>query len=98
MSGRSIEQKPNHGAAMEISPIPGIRAVPAVKPSKNNPQLSAVFDIENVSGPQQDTFSNNGKKMAGGQDGETTEQEVESAEPSADTPDSNTGSTVNLIA
>ncbi len=82
---------------MEINPIAGIRAVSAVKPPKNNPQLSAVFDIESAFGPQQDTFSGNGKRTAGGQDEEATEQEAP-AEPSADTPASNSGSTVNLFA
>jgi hypothetical protein len=81
---------------MEISPIPGIRAVPLVKHPKNSPQLSAVFEVENAFGPQQDTFSHSGEEMVGGQDNETVEQEVAiSAEESSA---SDSGSTVNLIA
>jgi hypothetical protein len=82
---------------MEISPIPGIRALPTVKPPKNSPQLSAVFEIENAFGPQQDTFSYSGGKTASGQDNETSEQEeaVTSDEESSAVA---VGSTVDLIA
>jgi hypothetical protein len=82
---------------MEISPIAGIRAVPAVKLPKNDPQLSAVFDIENPFGPQQDTFSQRQGKMSGGQDDGTAGQEA-SAESSADSPASAPNSTVSLFA
>jgi len=58
---------------MEISPIPGIRALPAVKAPPVDPRLSAVFDIENSSGPGDDTYSGNGRKAAGGQDDEAEE-------------------------
>ena len=58
---------------MEISPIPGIRALPAVKAPPVDPRLSAVFDIENSSGPGDDTYSCNGRKAAGGQDDEAEE-------------------------
>ncbi len=78
---------------MEISPIPGIRAVPAVKGPKNEPQLSAVFDIENALGPQQDTFLNNGKQMSGGQDDSAAEQDH-----TAEEEHSSSDSTVNLFA
>jgi hypothetical protein len=82
---------------MEISPIPGIRALPIIKPQKkNSPQLSAVFEIENALGPQQDAFSHSGRKMVGGQDDETEGHEAAgSAEESSE---SDRGSTVNLIA
>ena len=81
---------------MEISPIPGIRAVPIAKLPKNSTQLPAVFEIENASGPQQDTFSHSGRKMLGGQDDETVDREaaISQEEP----PASDSGSTVNLIA
>jgi len=51
---------------MEISPIPGIRALPAVKAPPADPRLSAVFDIENSSGPADDTYSGSGRKASGG--------------------------------
>jgi hypothetical protein len=82
---------------MEISPIAGIRAVPAVKPPKDDPQLSAVFDIENAFGPQQDTFSQRQGEMTGGQDDGAAGQET-SAESSADSPASAPNSTVSLFA
>ena len=55
---------------MEIGPIPGIRALPAVKAPPADPRLSAVFDIENSSGAGDDTYSGSGRKGAGGQDDE----------------------------
>ena len=58
---------------MEISPIPGIRALPAVKAPPADPRLSAVFDIENSSGAGDDTYSGSGRKAAGGQDDEDEE-------------------------
>ena len=58
---------------MEISPIPGIRALPAVKAPPVDPRLSAVFDIENSSGAGDDTYSGSGRKAAGGQDDEDEE-------------------------
>lgn len=86
------------GSAMEINPIAQVRAVSAVKPSRNEPQLSAIFDIESAFGPQQDTFAQNAGKMTGGQDNETAEPEETSAESSADTADSGSDSTVDFFA
>lgn len=83
---------------MEINPIAGIRAVSAVKSPKNEPQLSAVFDIESAFGPQQDTFAQNEGKMTGGQDDETAEPEEASAESAADTTARGSESTVNFFA
>jgi hypothetical protein len=82
---------------MEISPIPGIRALPTVKPAKNSLQLSAVFEIENAFGPQQDTFSHGGRKLPGGHDDDAVEQE-EAARSTEESSASENGSTVNLIA
>jgi hypothetical protein len=82
---------------MEINPIAGVRAVAAVKSPKNDPQLFAVFDIENAIGPQQDSFSHSKGKMTGGQDDETTEQEF-TAVPSKENRATDSDSTVNLFA
>jgi hypothetical protein len=62
---------------MEIAPIPGIRTVQAVKAPPSDGRLSSVFDIENSSGPGDDTYSGNGRKASGGQDAEE-EEELES--------------------
>ena len=62
---------------MEISPIPGIRALPSVKAPPTDLRLSAVFDIENSSGPGDDTYSGSGRKASGGQDDEDEEEMVE---------------------
>jgi hypothetical protein len=82
---------------MEINPITGIRAVSAVKSPKNEPQLSAVFDIESAFGPRQDTLAQNEGKMTGGQDDETAEPE-ETGESIADTAPGSSDSTVNFFA
>ena len=82
---------------MEISPIPGIRTLPTVKPPRNRPQLSAVFEIENAFGPQQDSFSHGGRKLMGGQDDEPVEHEA-AANAHEESSASEISSTVNLIA
>ena len=81
---------------MEISPIVGIRAVPAMKPPKNDPQLFAVFEIENGIGPQQDTFLKNEGKMTGGQDDENTDEEAPAELPAA-TEVSDSSSSINVF-
>jgi hypothetical protein len=60
---------------MEISPIAGIRAMPLVKIPPAESGLSKVFDVENSSKPNDDSYSGNGKKSAGGQDDETDDLE-----------------------
>jgi hypothetical protein len=54
---------------MEISPIPGIRALPAVKAPPMDSALSAVFDIENFARIGDETYSpSDGKSAGGGED------------------------------
>jgi hypothetical protein len=60
---------------MEISPIPGIRALPVMKTPPVDPQLSGVFHIADSPGPGDDSYSRSGKKAAGGQDDEADEPE-----------------------
>ena len=60
---------------MEISPIPGIRALPVMKTPPVDPRLSGVFDIGDSPGPGDDSYSRSGKKAAGGQDDEADEPE-----------------------
>lgn len=83
---------------MEINPIARVRVVHTARQPKNDPQLSAVFDIENAFRAQQDTFAQNEGKMTGGQDDESTEQEGTTAEASAETAAADSGPTVNLFA
>jgi hypothetical protein len=60
---------------MEISPIAGIRAMPVMKVPKADPELSAVFDIENSSKPGDDSYTGSGKKAAGGEDDDDADLE-----------------------
>jgi len=82
---------------MEISPISGTRLLPTIKPPKNGPQLSAVFEIENAFGPQHDNFSHGRGRMAGGQDDEVIEQDS-AANSTEDSSADESNSTVSLIA
>lgn len=70
---------------MEISPIPGIRALPVVKTPSEDTQLSAVLNVENSSAPGDDTYSGNGKKAAGGEedDDDTASEATESSSQAA---------------
>ncbi len=81
---------------MEISPIPGIRALPAVKAPPANSRLFAVFDIENSSGAGDDTYSGSGRKAAGGQDDESEEGLLEEESGSKFIDDGNGGS-INIL-
>ena len=82
---------------MEIIPIPGIRALPAVKAPPADPRLSAVFDIENSSGPADDTYSGSGRKASGGQDDEEEESLLE-AESDSEFPNAGSGGSINILA
>jgi hypothetical protein len=84
---------------MEISPITGIRAVPVVKARPADPEISALFDIENSAGPGDDSYSGSGKKASGGQDDESDELEdgVE-AESGGHVSESDQGTQVNYFA
>ena len=82
---------------MEISPVREIRPLAAVEPQRDDPRLSAIFDIEGSSEPHDDAFTQSGRNGATGQDDEplAMEETPESTEP-AD-PDT-AHSTVNLFA
>ncbi len=68
---------------MEISPIAGIRVMPVVKVPPADSDLSRVFDIENTSKPDEDTYSGSGKKASGGQDDDNDDDQLveEGVEP-----------------
>lgn len=65
---------------MEISPVAGIRVMPVVKVPPADSDLSRVFDIENSSKPDEDTYSGSGKKASGGQDDEDNDLVEEGVE------------------
>jgi len=54
--------------AMEIAPIPGIRAVAAVKAPPAEGRLTAVFDMEGLARASEDSYTGDGRKSSGGQD------------------------------
>ena len=84
---------------MEISPIPGIRALPVMKTPPVDPQLSGVFDIENSSAPGDDSYSGGGKKAAAGQDNEADNLEATTElESQADTQADDPASGISLFA
>jgi hypothetical protein len=62
---------------MEIAPIPGIRAVPAVQPRSNGLDLPAVFAVPDPSRSGADTYNGRAKASTGGQDDEEAELEEE---------------------
>ncbi len=53
---------------MEIAPIPGIRALPAVKAASARTPLLAVFDLEGPGSAREDSDGSNARKSPGGQD------------------------------
>jgi hypothetical protein len=88
---------------MEISPIRGIRMLPAAKVPPADSDLSRVFDIENSARPGDDTYSGSGKKSAGGEDEETETVEAETIEESREAaapaaPEEASDSKVNFFA
>jgi hypothetical protein len=69
---------------MEISPIPGIRALPTVKTQPDDPRLSANFQIEPSRAPADDSYSSSNQNAAGGQDDEElTAADSQSSEENA---------------
>jgi hypothetical protein len=71
---------------MEISPIPGIRSLPVMKTPPAEADLSRVFDVENSSRPDDDSYSGSNKKGAGGQDDEDNVTEESALASESNTP------------
>jgi len=67
---------------MEIGPVTGIRAVPAIKAPPPDPGLSGVFDIENFARASDETYTPSAGKSAGGREDEFDDPLVEE-EPEA---------------
>ena len=72
---------PKRGDSMEISPIPGIRMVQAIKPPAAETQLTARFEIDASARAGDDSYSGSSKKGAGAE--ESDEELVEEPEASA---------------
>lgn len=76
---------------MEIAPIPGIRALPAVKASQGNFRAPEVFDIEGSAKPGDGERQGGGRKASGAEEndeddlmlGAETESDGTSEEDSA---------------
>jgi hypothetical protein len=62
---------------MEIGPVTGISALPVVRSLPADPELSAVFDIENFARIGDETYSPSGGKSAGGREDEFDDPAVE---------------------
>jgi hypothetical protein len=82
---------------MEISPITGIRVLPVIKTHGTEQRITAIFDLENSSGPLDETSAHNGRNPAGGQDDEPDESEDQAESPQEESGD-DSGPIVNLFA
>ena len=69
---------------MEISPIAGIRAMPVVKAPSADPELTAVFDIDNSARIGDETWTPSDKKSGRGGEDDGTDEELDEFEDSAD--------------
>ena len=69
---------------MEIAPIPGIRALPAVKAQQGDFRLPAKFDIDATAKPGEGGGQRNSRKAAGaeedGEDDLTLDGEIEAGD------------------
>jgi len=66
---------------MEIGPISSIRALPSIKTPPSDPDLIAVFDIENSSRTGDETYSPSYQKSSGGQDSDDIDDLLTEEEP-----------------
>ncbi len=82
---------------MEIGPIAGIRVLPVSKIRRAEQKITAIFDLENSSGPLDETSAQNGRTLAGGQDGDTADS-AEQAESPQESSSEDSGPTVDLFA
>jgi len=67
---------------MEIAPIPGIRALPAVRPPQAEMRAPAIFDIDSSSRPGDEAEQRNRRKATGAEENE--EDDLASAGETAD--------------
>jgi hypothetical protein len=81
---------------MGIGPIAGIRMLPVIKSRGTEQKINAIFDLENSSGPLDETSAHNGRNPAGGQDDDSADT-AEQAEPSHESSGDDSGPTVDLF-
>jgi hypothetical protein len=62
---------------MEISPVIGVRILPTVKAPSNEAVVSAEFDIQPAAWLGDDSYTESGKKAAGGDEPEEEELDYE---------------------
>ena len=62
---------------MEIGPIPGIRAIGAVRAERADSQPPAIFDIDGPAKPGDGIVQRTGRKASGAEEGEDDELMVE---------------------
>lgn len=80
---RAADGTGGSGANMEIAPISGIRVTPAIKPQPNDPQLTAVFDIEAAVKPDDDSYWASSGKAAGAEEEDGDDLDSEAGEADA---------------
>jgi hypothetical protein len=84
---------------MEIGPIPGIRALSAVKAPTANLRPPAVFDIDPSAKPSDGREQGSGRKAAGAEENEEDDLMLEGeTERSAEAPDEVPGRQVDYFA
>jgi len=69
---------------MEIAPIPGIRALPAVRAPQREMQAPTVFDIDGSEKPGDGEGQQNGRKAAGAEEDGTDDLLLEGEEAAED--------------
>ncbi len=73
---------------MEIGPIPGLRMMPAPKTPRAGEDIAAVFNVEALTRPADDTWESADQKAAAGQDADdlVTEESAQAETPGEDAP------------
>jgi hypothetical protein len=83
---------------MEIAPIPGIRALPAVRASQGNFRPPEVFDVEGSAKPGDGEGQPNGRKASGAEENEEDDLMLEAEAESDGTLEDNSGHSVDYFA
>jgi hypothetical protein len=73
----SIYSDSSRDVKMEIAPIPGIRALPAVRAPQTEIRPPSIFDIDASARPGDDGEQRNGRKAAGAEENEEDELALE---------------------
>jgi len=84
---------------MEIAPIPGIRALPAVKAPQADFRPPEVFDIEGSARPGDGQGQRNGRKAAGAEENDKDDLTLDTeTESGSDTQDISSGTRIDYFA